>query len=246
VVLACHNRPTKDKVTLSFVRLLYEPISGSPWHLVSTVGGGSAFVAPEGLGAGGLSPGHLRVSPFLQGVTAKGHGGFGPAVYATVGRAAAVGGVATRYMEGGAQLVFQGRGTPATDSGRTSGDGQPKPTVELCRQSAALSRDRSGWAGRGAKVDPRVAHAPLPVDNEASGSHVGGPVCPLAGGPEGRSEHPERGGMSNPRFPVRLGNPTTGGSGDATASSERVGVPGAGDTRTTVGGFPPVHAGAGG
>lgn len=97
----------------------------------------------------------------------------------------------------------------------------------------------------GAKVDPRVAHAPLPVDNGASVSNVGGPVCPVAGGPEGRGKHPERGGMSNPRFPVRPGNPTTGGSGDATASPECVGVPSAGNTRPTVGGFQPVHAGAG-
>jgi hypothetical protein len=50
-VFACHNRPTKGKVTLSFARVLYGSFITSLSYLVPSMGAGFSQSASDGFGA---------------------------------------------------------------------------------------------------------------------------------------------------------------------------------------------------
>jgi len=93
--LGLYIGPAKDKLGLSFHKLIYEGFNGSDWRLVSGLGGGAYPCPAQGVGSADVSAGHRGIPDFLQAVAAAGHGGLGPEFHGGGGGAAAVEPVAT-------------------------------------------------------------------------------------------------------------------------------------------------------
>ena len=76
-----YNNPTKAKVSLAFVGLLYEPILAISRRLVPAMGGCFALPAAAGLATSGLPACHCGISPLLQAIPPAGDRGFRTAIY---------------------------------------------------------------------------------------------------------------------------------------------------------------------
>lgn len=70
--LGLYNRMAKDKVTLSFVGLLYEPFHVIPRRLVPAMVRGFEHLAAGGFTASGLAACHCGIPPILQAIPAAG------------------------------------------------------------------------------------------------------------------------------------------------------------------------------